>query len=112
MKVIIAGGRDFVPSDSNYIELTALLLEIKASEVVCGMATGADTFGASIGKKLGLPIKEFPAEWFKYGRSAGPKRNKEMAQYADVLIAYPGGRGTANMKKEAEKAGLKILSLT
>ena len=50
------------------------------------------------------------AEWIKYGRAAGPRRNKQMAEYADALLAYWDGksRGTKNMIELAKDKGLKI----
>lgn len=55
-------------------------------------------------------LKIFPADWDKYGRRAGPIRNREMAEYADALLAYWDGksRGTKNMIEEARARGLKV----
>ena len=59
---------------------------------------------------LWIPVKRHPADRECYGRSAGLRRNHEMAQCAEALIAvlYPGSRGTENMIKQAREAGLKI----
>lgn len=110
MKVIIAGGRDFN-------DMTALVAAIKASgfeitEVVSGQAAGADFLGLYWARANGVPEKLFPAKWTIFGNSAGPRRNREMADYADALIAMPGGRGTANMIAEARKRGLKVFEAT
>jgi hypothetical protein len=56
-----------------------------------------------------VPVKQFPADWNKYGKAAGPIRNAQMAKYADAVILFPGGRGTANMRKLAKEHGLEIL---
>lgn len=72
----------------------------KITEVVCGLARGADIYGRKWAVCVaGLPVKDFPADWKKYGLAAGPLRNTEMAEYADGLIAFQwdGSRGTANM---------------
>lgn len=68
-------------------------------ELVCGMARGADLLGLQWAKEYRVPWKEFPAEWDLYGRSAGYRRNAEMADYADVLIAFWDGdsKGTKHM---------------
>ena len=61
--------------------------------------------------ELGVPVDEFPADWKQYGRSAGHIRNREMAVYADILIVFPGGKGTENMMKQAGEHGLKTMAL-
>lgn len=108
-KVIVAGGRDFSPLDKHRTWLKEKLLEIKAKEVVSGGCTGADKFGEDIAKELNIRIKSFPANWAKYGKSAGPIRNKQMAEYANVCILFPGGRGTASMKDLSIRHGLEII---
>ena len=52
----------------------------------------------------------YPANWKKHGRAAGPIRNKQMLEEAkpDLVIAFPGGAGTANMVKQAREAGVKV----
>ena len=109
MKVIIAGGRNFIYDEYHVKWLINKLKEIEADEVVCGMAPGADMFGYKVAKHMGLKIKEFPAKWKEFGPSAGPIRNEEMAKYADACILFLGGKGTANMKKNAIKYGLKVI---
>ena len=108
MKTIIAGGRDFIPTSKHKEGLLKKLKELGTTEVVCGMAVGADMFGYGIAKELGIPVKEFPANWNAFGRSAGPIRNEEMARYADACILFPGGTGTANMKANALKYKLSL----
>lgn len=53
-------------------------------------------------------MKQFKSDWEKHGKAAGPIRNKKMAEYADAVILFPGGKGTASMKKEAERAGIIV----
>lgn len=107
MKVIIAGGRDI----DDWGLVNQAILESgygpTTSEVVSGGASGVDGLGEAIADKCGIAIKRFPADWKKHGKSAGPLRNREMAKYADRLIAIWDGqsRGTANMIKEMEKLG-------
>ncbi|KKM72212.1 hypothetical protein LCGC14_1422810, partial [marine sediment metagenome] len=55
-----------------------------------------------------IPVKKFPANWDKYGKQAGFIRNAEMAQYADAVILFPGGRGTDHMYNVARSHGLII----
>lgn len=106
MKVIIAGGRDykFTDRDKLYLDLHHHLID----EVVSGGASGADEQGEEWARSKNIPVKIFPADWKTHGRAAGPIRNREMAWYADALIAFPGGRGTENMIKTATKLGLQV----
>lgn len=78
-------------------------------EVLTGGASGADSFGESIARSLGIPSRRFLPDWKKYGRAAGPIRNAEMARNADAVILLPGGKGTASMRAEARRSGLRIL---
>lgn len=66
--------------------------------------------GEGWAKRKGIPVKRFPADWNQYGRRAGPLRNREMARYADALIAIWDGksRGTRSMIDEALREGLEV----
>lgn len=80
------------------------------TEVVSGCAPGADTLGEEWAKENGKSVKRFPADWKRYKNAAGPIRNKQMADYADALVAFlhPDSRGTKDMIKQATKAGLRV----
>ena len=109
--VIIAGGRDF--SDYNLLAKTMdhLLSNIKDDiTVICGKARGADTLGEKYAKERGFPVQYFPADWQRYGKSAGYRRNTEMAENADALVAFWDGksRGTKHMIETAKAHGLKV----
>lgn len=110
MKVIIAGGRDFDDYQSlrNYCQ--KILRNQEEVEIVSGTARGADTLGEKFAKESKYPIKRLPADWDKYGKSAGYKRNAEMAEYADGLIAFWDGKskGTKHMIDLAERAGIGV----
>jgi hypothetical protein len=105
MKLIIAGGRDYKGTKSDALRLNTIE---GVTEVVSGCANGADAFGQWWAKHNGIAVKQFHADWRTHGRAAGPMRNRQMAEYADAVVLFPGGRGTESMKKEAEKAGLVI----
>ncbi len=112
MKVIIAGGRNYAFDERDLEILDALHAQYDFTEVVSGAATGADTCGAEWAKSRGLRVKEYPAEWGRYGRAAGPIRNKQMIDYiypAGILITFPGGRGTRNVTKLAEKDATQVI---
>lgn len=109
MKTIIAGGRDGV-KDWHLFEALEQV-DWKITEVVSGGAKGADALGEWYAACELLPLKRFEADWDRFGKSAGPKRNMEMAKYADALIALWDGKskGTANMIAVATKLNLKVL---
>lgn len=112
MKVIVAGGRDYLASATIEVRkaqtewLAEKLSQLGATEVVSGGATGADYLGEQVAKQLGLPCKKFPANWKKYGKKAGHLRNEDMAEYADAVILFPGGNGTKSMGISAKRNNL------
>ena len=97
MKVIIAGSRH-MPEDYDLLNKGIIASKFNITEVVCGMARGADTWG----KKWAfpnIPVAEFPALWNQHGKAAGYIRNKQMADYADAALVFiwNGSRGSQNM---------------
>jgi hypothetical protein len=96
MKVVIAGSRcSYIPNISIWRSITSN--DIDVTEIVSGGASGVDSCAIYYANEYNIPYRVFLADWTKYGQAAGPIRNKQMAEYADILIAFPGGRGTANM---------------
>ena len=107
-RVVVAGCRDY----NNYFllsrELKKLIKNLDKDHeiiIVSGGASGADSLGEKFAKKHNLKIEKYPAEWDKYGRSAGPIRNYKMAQVADLVVVFWDGksRGTKNMIECAER---------
>lgn len=111
MKLIIAGGRDYTFKPDDIEALDQLHSNVKVTEVVSGTQRGADKEGEMWAVNNNLPIKRFPPDWNTYGRMAGPMRNYQMAEYADAVALFPGGRGTQSMFNEAKRAGIKIYDL-
>lgn len=116
-KVIIAGSRKY--DDYNTLrEKCNTILSKKLADpnfqvvIVSGCATGADSLGERYAAERGLQVERHPADWDKYGKSAGPRRNAEMAAVADALIAFPkqgeANKGTLNMIETAKAKGLPI----
>jgi len=113
-RIIIAGSRDF----NNYSLLTSamyglLKMEMISGievEIVSGTTKGADQLGEAFAKEHNYPIKQFPADWNTHGKKAGYLRNKQMAEYADILVAFWNGesKGTKSMIELAEKNGLTV----
>ena len=112
-KVIIAGSRGF----SNY-----KLLREKCNEylrekrknyniiIISGGARGADTLGEKYAQDEGFSLEVFPANWNKFGKSAGFRRNEQMAEVADALIAFWDGKshGTKHMIEIMENKNLLV----
>ena len=99
MKVIIAGSRHMPSSSAELIPKAITWSGLQITEVVCGLAKGADLLGKRWAMQNQIPVKDFPAQWSLYGRAAGPIRNREMAEYADALIVFiwDNSRGSVNM---------------
>ena len=110
MKIIIAGGRNFRDYDKLRESCDNILVNQKEVEIVSGTAAGADTLGERYAQEKGYEVKKFPAQWDLYGKSAGYKRNQQMAEYADGLIAFWDGKskGTKHMIDIANNMGLKV----
>ncbi len=85
MRAIIAGGRDYAWTEADFGRLDRLRAEHGITEVVSGGATGADRLGELWAKSRALPRRVFRADWKTHGRAAGPRRNAEMAAYADMV---------------------------
>lgn len=112
MKIIIAGSRSFVnyPVLEEYCDKIIDLLDCSDIIIVSGTAKGADKLGERYAQNKGFKIAQFPADWDKFGKSAGYKRNEQMALYSDVLIAFWDGssKGTKHMIDLAKKHNLKV----
>ena len=102
LKVIIAGGRDFTDTQYAADSLVKLVEENMLPDtftVISGNARGADKVGEYLAKLWDLPLEIYPADWNQHGKSAGYIRNKQMADIADMLVAFWDGksRGTAHI---------------
>lgn len=102
MKVIIAGARA-ARTDWAAALVARAMKESgwadQVTQVVSGHAPGIDAAGERYATYRAIPIKRFPADWASHGKAAGPIRNRQMADYADCLVALPWGKspGTRNM---------------
>lgn len=113
MRVLICGGTDF--EDYDLMQEVCFQYLYPGDTLIHGDAPGADTMAAKCaatqyGGIWNIDILPFPADWKKYGRAAGPIRNKQMLDEGkpDFVVALPGNKGTADMVKQAKKAGLKV----
>ena len=111
MKIIIAVSRNFTDYPKLKKECDPFLQDQKNIEIVSGCHyKGADNLGIQYANENDFNLIKFPADWNKFGKAAGPKRNKEMAIFSDALIAFWDGksRGTKNMIKFAKQKGLIV----
>lgn len=108
MRVLVCGGRNY--SDKPF--LNRVLNEVhkgyRITTIIEGDASGADRLAGIWARLHNVPNLKFPARWRVHGRAAGPIRNKQMLDEGepDLVIAFPGGKGTANMVAQAERAGV------
>lgn len=111
--VLVCGGRDF--DDDRHLSDTLCGLHSRRpiTLVVHGAASGADTMAAGWAWDMGVPVEAVPADWNKHGRAAGPIRNQKMLdEYEpDVVIAFPGGRGTRDMMTRAKASGYSVVEI-
>lgn len=109
--VLVCGGRDFNDKDMVWRELDKLHAERSITRIVHGDAKGADKLASDWARSRGVGQGRFPADWKNLGRSAGPLRNAEMLAKSkpDLCLAFPGRRGTADMMRRAERAGVNVL---
>lgn len=113
MRIGVTGSRNM----TNYalVEKTLRVFDINARALpvlIEGGALGADRLARTAAQKLGWYIQTFEAKWGTNGRAAGPIRNQEMVDSRlHVLIAFSGGRGTADMVARATKAGIPVFQV-
>jgi hypothetical protein len=110
MRVLVTGGRDYNDL-GNVAQVLGKLQE--TSGITCiieGGARGADALAAAWAREKGVEVIHCPADWSR-GRAAGPMRNTSMLRdhHPDLVVAFKGGRGTADMVGKAEKAGVKVV---
>jgi hypothetical protein len=111
--VLVCGGRDFADAELLNEELDALHQGGLIGRLVHGAAPGADTLAGEWALRNNVPIRAYPADWKTHGPKAGPIRNQYMldAQLPYMVLAFPGGRGTADMVRRAKRAGILTVSV-
>ena len=125
-RVLVFGGRDWNKRKVTYAALDQLDKQYSFSAVIDGMADGADELAFSWALSRGVKTERYKADWddinrpgalvkyTRYGKPydalAGPVRNQKMVDEGlpDVAVAFPGGRGTADMASRCEAAGIKV----
>lgn len=106
MRVLVCGGRDYSDWKKVYDTLDALPVTI----LIHGGASGADALASDWAASRLRPCMSYHADWSKHGRAAGPIRNQEMIDDAKpgLVVAFPGGRGTADLIRRASAAKIEV----
>lgn len=107
-KILVCGGRTYV----NIRRVYSVLGAFKPDEIVEGGADGADKFARSWAARSQVICHTYPARWRAEGRAAGPIRNGRMiAEKPGLVIAFPGGDGTADMVRQARQKKVPVLEV-
>jgi hypothetical protein len=120
MRVLVCGGRDYADKDALFRALDSLHDGESISIVIHGACVdrdnhlrGADGLAEAWAISREIPYCGYPAKWKALGRSAGPERNFSMLERSrpHVVLAAPGGRGTADMIRRAKAADLRVVEI-
>jgi UDP-N-acetylmuramoylalanine-D-glutamate ligase len=114
MRVIVCGGRDYYDGARVDAVLSRMHREAGIDCVIQGGARGADMLASLWATKCHVLQEVYEADWENQGSFAGPARNKRMLDEGkpDLVIAFPGGRGTADMVRKARRAGVEVVEIT
>lgn len=128
-RILVCGGRDYTNRDNVIRQLDKITLErgwvtpeelrdevgnyLPEVVIISGAARGVDTFAADWAIVNGTGLEEYPAQWDKYGKRAGYIRNQQMLDEGkpDLVVAFPGGKGTKMMIDIARKAGVEVVEI-
>lgn len=110
MKLLVCGGRDYTDEREAFRVLDSIRLEHPVSMVIQGGARGADFLGRTWAERRLIPFAEYPADWNRHGKGAGPRRNQQMLDDGkpDLVVAFHGGVGTADMVRRAIDGGVPV----
>jgi hypothetical protein len=127
MRVLVYGGREFGTSREEYKKAQSFLNDLAinvfprteedeygnylpAITIISGEARGADSIGTDFAAINWTGYEGYPADWNTHGKAAGHIRNQQMLDSGiDLAVEFPGGRGTADMRRKLDKAGVKVL---
>ena len=119
VKVLICGGRKWNRRELTFRALDFLHQRHQFRAVIHGAASGADTLASEWAHSRGIKVYEYPAKWRpphlngQLDREAGFKRNQMMLdmEQPDLVIAFPGTSGTADMMRRSRQAGVQVINL-
>ena len=109
--VLVCGGRSYSDARAVNIALSVIHQIDRIGLIVHGGAEGADRLADNWAAAKNVSIRRFPADWDRFGKGAGPKRNQQMLdeQHIDLVVAFPGGKGTEDMIRRAMKEGVPVV---
>ena len=117
-RVLVTGGRGYSDREAVFARLATCRHEAARSGlkliVIHGYCpTGADHWAALWCRREGIDERRYPAQWSLHGRSAGPRRNQRMLdeEQPNLVLAFPGSRGTADLIRRARSAGVLVVPL-
>lgn len=110
-KVLVCGGRGYANYRYLYGFLDCFHATVGITQIIQGGASGADYHALQWAHMRNVQCTEYKADWKKHGKIAGPIRNKLMLDQSmpDVIIAFPGGRGTENMIQYARMKNVPVI---
>jgi len=110
MRLLVCGGRHYADVDKLGAWLGAFHERRPVAVLIHGDAPGADRLAGAWAARNGVPVEAFPADWREYGPAAGAVRNGVMLRDGkpDRVVAFPGGKGTADMIRKARRAGVPV----
>jgi hypothetical protein len=114
LRLLVCGGRDFTDQALFDAWLNTWLDVIGADAilVIHGGSPGADEMAGAWAQAHGATCEVFPADWDAHGKAAGPIRNQQMLERKpDIVLAFPGGKGTADMVARARAAGVMVAEM-
>ncbi len=111
-RIVVTGGRHF--GDAALVERALRCFANPGDIIVQGGAMGVDDLARQWARANGCEVQTYAAEWSKYGPQAGPIRNREMLVKSAprIVVAFPGGRGTANCIHQARVLGIHVEVIT
>lgn len=113
MRLLVCGGREYLDADVLERSLDSIHQGPRGpiESIIHGGARGADTMAGDWARRRGISCTAYDANWELEGRAAGPIRNKRMLDEGspDLVVAFPGGRGTANMIRQATERGFEVI---
>jgi hypothetical protein len=111
--MLVCGGRNYTDKAHLSATLNELLHARGIVRIIAGGAKGADTLAEEWAKIQELECVVYHADWAKHGRAGGPIRNQQMLDEGkpNLVGAFPGGRGTADMVRRARAAGIEVIEV-
>lgn len=120
LRVLVCGGRDYFNAD--HVHNTLCRIDAERGPITCvihGAATGADTEAMRWAQMMAtipgrtITLAPFVPDWRTHGKAAGPMRNRRMIEQGrpGLVIAFPGGKGTADMVRRSRLAGIEVIEI-